>query len=146
MYFCAVFFKPKMSQENSTNTEKISFFRAWKRLKVRSKIYQIALHLLTLFAIGIIAAWVIYKLGLTNNNGGIDPNNRYLANYKEMSDLTDSSKIYSAQLQNYIQLAVLNQFFPTNAHLIYEADRELNDPEMVKRMVYASNMYMQERP
>ena len=61
-----------------------------------------------------------------------------------MGNLTDSSKIYSAQLQNYIQLAVLNQFFPTNAHLIYEADRTMNDPDMLNHMVYASNMYMRE--
>ena len=113
-------------------------------LKVRSKIYQISIHLLAFFALGMIAAWGIYMLGLTNDYGGIDPNNRYLANYKEMKGLTDSSKIYSAQLQNYIKLAVLNQFFPTNAHLIYEADRDLNDPEMVNRMVYAGNLYMQE--
>ncbi|MBP5556656.1 MAG: hypothetical protein J6X65_02965 [Bacteroidales bacterium] len=100
--------------------------------------------MLALFALGIVFAWAVYKIGLTNDEGGIDPNNRYLANYKEMGGLTDSSKIYSAQLQNYIQLAVLNRFFPTNAHLIYDADRDMNDPEMVNRMVYASNMYMQE--
>ncbi len=144
MYFCASIFDIGMSQENLTNTEKKSFFKAWKTLKVRSKIYQIGLHLLALFALGIVFAWAVYKIGLTNDEGGIDPNNRYLANYKEMGGLTDSSKIYSAQLQNYIQLAVLNRFFPTNAHLIYDADRDMNDPEMVNRMVYASNMYMQE--
>ena len=124
--------------------EKKSFFKVWKTLKVRTKIYQIGLHLLALFALGMIAAWGIYKLGLTNDKGGIDPNNRYLANYKEMGNLTDSSKIYAAQLQNYIQLAVLNQFYPTNAHLIYEADRTLNDPDLVNHMVYASNMYLGE--
>ena len=113
-------------------------------LKVRSKIYQVIIHLLALFAIGIFAAWGIYRLGLTNDEGGVDPNNRYLADYKALEGLTDSSKIYSAQLQNYIKLSVLNQFFPTNAHLIYDADRELNDPEMVNHMIYASDMYMKE--
>ena len=101
-----------MTTENLTNTEKKSFLKSWRMLKVRSKIYQIAIHLLALFELGMVAAWGIYKLGLTNDNGGIDPNNRYLANYKEMSGLTDSSKIYSAQLQNYIKLAVMNQFWP----------------------------------
>ena len=70
-----------MSQENLTNTEKKSFFKAWKTLKVRSKIYQIGLHLLALFALGIVFAWAVYKIGLTNDEGGIDHNNRYLANY-----------------------------------------------------------------
>lgn len=133
-----------MEQEKPTNIEKKSFFKAWKTLRVRTKIYQIGVHLLALFALGIIVAWGIYKLGFTNDNGGVDPNNRYMADYKEMGNLTDSSKIYSAQLQNYIQLAVLNQFFPTNAHLIYEADRTMNDPDMLNHMVYASNMYMRE--
>ncbi|MCQ2262724.1 MAG: hypothetical protein MJZ70_00405 [Bacteroidales bacterium] len=91
-----------------------------------------------------IAAWGIYKLGLTNENGGVDPNNRYLANYQSMGKITDSSQIYSANLQNYINLAILNRVFPTNAHLIYEACREDSDPEVINRMIYACNMYLQE--
>lgn len=133
-----------METETCEKLEKKTFLKSWKSLKTRSKIYQICVHLFALFGIGMIAAWGIYKLGLTNENGGVDPNNRYLANYQSMGKITDSSKIYSANLQNYINLAILNRVFPTNAHLIYEACREDSDPEVINRMIYACNMYLQE--
>lgn len=133
-----------METETCEKLEKKTFLKSWKSLKTRSKIYQICVHLFALFGIGMIAAWGIYKLGLTNENGGVDPNNRYLANYQSMGKITDSSKIYSANLQNYINLAILNRVFPTNAHLIYEACREDSNPEVINRMIYACNMYLQE--
>lgn len=133
-----------METETCEKLEKKTFLKSWKSLKTRSKIYQICVHLFALFGIGMIAVWGIYKLGLTNENGGVDPNNRYLANYQSMGKITDSSQIYSANLQNYINLAILNRVFPTNAHLIYEACREDSDPEVINRMIYACNMYLQE--
>ena len=133
-----------METENIQKPEKKSFFRSWKTLKVRSKIYQIFVHLFALMALGMIGAWAIYKIGLTNDEGSVDPHNRYLADYKSMGTLTDSSKIYDAKLQNYIDLAILNRVFPTNAHLIYEACHEGTDPERVNQMIYACNMYLQE--
>ncbi|MBO4645600.1 MAG: hypothetical protein J5642_03690 [Bacteroidales bacterium] len=124
--------------------EKKSFLKSWKTLKVRSKIYQVFVHLFAIFGCGMMAAWGIYKLGLTNDEGGVDPHNRYLANYQQREGLVDSSKIYEANLENYVRLAALNKVFPTNAHLIYEASQQGNNPEIFDRMVYAADMYMQE--
>lgn len=133
-----------MSTEVSNNQEKKSFLKAWKTLKVRSKIYQIFVHLFALAGCAIIGAWGIYQLGFTNNKGGVDENNRYLADYKVESNLTDSAKIFEENIQNYLNLAAISKLYPTNAHLILDASKYNDRPDGINQMIYAANMYLQE--
>ncbi len=125
-------------------SEKRSFFKSWKTLKTRSKIYQILIHTFACFGLGIIAAWGLYKLGVTNNAGGIDKNNRYLADYAQREETIDSTKYFASCMENYLNLAVLSKAYPLNAHLIYEASRYSDDPQCVNRMIYAANMYLKD--
>ncbi len=133
-----------MSAEISNNQDKSSFLKAWKTLKVRSKIYQIFVHLFAMAGCAIIGAWGIYQLGFTKNKGGVDENNRYLADYKTTTHLKDSSEIFEENIQNYLNLAAISRIYPTNAHLIVDASRYNNRPDGINQMIYAANMYLQE--
>lgn len=105
---------------------------------------MIGVFLFALAGGAIIGAWGIYQLGFTKNRGGVDDNNRYLANYKEDNKMVDSSKIFEENMQNYLNLVALSKIYPTNAHLIMDADRLSGRPDGINQMIYAANMYLQE--
>ena len=56
-----------MATENTDNQVKKSFLKSWKTLKLRSKFYQIFVHLFALAGLAIIGAWGFYQLGFTND-------------------------------------------------------------------------------
>lgn len=124
--------------------KKLNFFTAWKRSNVITKIYQILVHVFAIAGAGILGAWAIYQLGLTNNEGGVDSNNRYLAEYKAGTPVTDSSLIFARSMQNYMDLAILSKFYPHNAMAIFHAAQNTDRMDGVDRMLYAANMYLNE--
>lgn len=133
-----------MKAEVVDNQEKKSLKGAWKMLKGRTKFFQILLHLFALAGFAVIGAWAFYELGFTKNRGGVDNNNRYLADYKMENNLKDSSKIFENNMQDYLNLVALSKFYPTNAHLILEAGRLSERPDAINQMLYAANMYLQD--
>ena len=134
----------KITVENAENQVKKSFFKSWKTLKLRSKFYQIFVHLFALAGLAIIGAWGFYQLGFTNDKGGVDENNRYLADYKNNLVKTDSSKIFENQMHNYLNLVALSKFYPLNAHLMIDAARYSDRQDGMDQMIYAANMYLME--
>ena len=133
-----------MTVENAENQVKKSFFKSWKTLKLRSKFYQIFVHLFALAGLAIIGAWGFYQLGFTNDKGGVDENNRYLADYKNNLVKTDSSKIFENQMHNYLNLVALSKFYPLNAHLMIDAARYSDRQDGMDQMIYDANMYLME--
>ena len=133
-----------METQKVDNQKKKSLKGAWKTLKVRTKIFQILLHLLALAGCAVFGAWAFYELGFTKNKGGVDDNNRYLADYKVEKPLTDSSKIFDDNMKSYLQLVALSRFYPTNAHLIMDAAQYNERADGISRMLYAADMYLQE--
>ena len=133
-----------METQKVDNQKKKSLKGAWKTLKVRTKIFQILLHLLALAGCAVFGAWAFYELGFTKNKGGVDDNNRYLADYKVEKPLTDSSKIFENNMQDYLNLVALSKFYPTNAHLIMDAAQNSDRTDGIGQMLYAANMYLQE--
>lgn len=133
-----------MATQIANNQEKNSFWKSWRSFKIRTKIFMIGVFLFALAGGAIIGAWGIYQLGFTKNRGGVDDNNRYLANYKEDNKMVDSSKIFEENMQNYLNLVALSKIYPTNAHLIMDADRLSGRPDGINQMIYAANMYLQE--
>lgn len=111
---------------------------------LHSKFYQVVLHLFALFGLAVIGAWACYQLGFANNKGGIDKNNRYLADYKKYELTVDSTRIFSYNMQHLLDLVALGKCYPTNARLIYEASLVTSDPQIVDRMLYAADMYLQD--
>lgn len=99
-----------------------------------------------LFAIAgaaILGAWGVYKLGLTNDRGAVDDNNRYLANYKQHS-MGDSLDVKQNDLKNYLQIAALSKFYPSNAEKILMAKNSSERADAADRMLYAAKMYLSE--
>lgn len=104
---------------------------------------MIVLFLFAASGAAIIGAWGIYKLGLTNNKGAVDDNNRYLADYKQRS-LSDSADIKRNNLINYLQIAALDKFYPRNAEMILAAKNFSERSDAADRMLYAAQMYLGE--
>src|SRR5574344_21632 len=133
-----------MESIEEKQSKKLNFFAAWKRSNIWTKIYQIVVHLFAIAGAAIIGAWGIYQLGLTNNSGGIDENNRYLADYKTGQETTDSSLIFAQTMRNYMNLAVLSKFYPQNAMAILQASRTSEKTDAIEKMIYSANMYLKE--
>ena len=133
-----------MTAENAENQVKKSFLKSWKSLKFRSKLYQIFVHLFALAALAIIGAWGFYQLGFANDKGRVDENNRYLADYTNNLVETDSSKIFEDQMQACLNLVAVSKFYPLNAHLMLDAARYSDRQDVMERMLYAANMYLEE--
>ena len=109
------------------------------------RIFNIFVYLFALAGFGIIAAWGIFKLGLTNNSGAVDNNYRYLMSVSELeqmkaSDLTPQQR-NTIWLEQYLKLAAFGKFYPENAHLILEAAQRSDNPLIVDRMIRAALLY-----
>ena len=126
--------------------KKISFAKLWKYLKVKGKIYLVFIHLFALVGFAIIGAWAFYEMGFTKNRGGVDKNNRYLSNntYNEM--YRDTFYGRGEILSDYLSIAVLRNFYPKNADLIFKAAQCSDRPTAVKEMLFAAEMYMKDDP
>lgn len=133
-----------MNTQVSNNQREKSLLKRWKSLTIVSKIYQIVVHLFAIAGFAIIGAWGFYQLGFTKNKGGVDENNRYLADYKASTNKQDSVKFFEENIQNYLNLAAISKIYPKNAHLILEASRYNDRPDGINQMIYAANMYLQD--
>lgn len=111
---------------------------------LNSKAYQVVVHLFAFLGIAVIGAWACYQLGFANNKGGVDKNNRYLADYKHGVVAVDSSQLFSLNMQHLLDLVALSKVYPENAHLIYEASLNTDDVGVVDRMLYAADMYLRD--
>ena len=129
--------------QKSDNQERKSLWKSWRGFKIRTRIFVVLLFLFAGAGAAIIGAWGIYKLGLTNNKGAVDDNNRYLADYKQCST-GDSLDAKQQDLKNYLQIAALDKFFPLNAEKILEAKNNSECPDAADRMLYAAKMYLAE--
>jgi len=129
--------------QSSENQERKSLWGSWKSFKIRTRIFVVLMMLFAVAGAGIIGAWGIYKLGLTNDRGAIDNNNRYLVDYKQRST-TDSADTKQNDMKNYIQIAALNKFFPQNAEKILEAKNLSVRDDAADHMLYAAKMYLGE--
>ena len=59
---------------------KLKEFYYKKPVKIIRKVF---VYGFALFGLGVFGAWAIYELGLTNNGGLVDKNNRYLASISD---------------------------------------------------------------
>ena len=122
------------------NTSSKPFF---KRKGIRIT-YFVFLHAFAIAGAAIIGAWAIYKLGLTNNRGAIDQNNRYLAEVATIEIPTDSVSISAADANRMIKMAALNKVFPFNGQIIWKATRYCENPQMIDQMIAAAEVYIKD--
>ena len=121
----------------------------WIEFKQRPlwrKVLNIVELLFALAGFGIIGAWAIFQLGLTNNAGAIDENYRSLMSVSEIEDLKHANmtqeEIDDAWAIRYGQLAALARYYPVNARLILTAAQHSDNPLVVDRMIAAAKLYM----
>ena len=123
--------------------------KLWIEFKQRPlwrKVLNIAELLFALAGFGIIGAWAVFQLGLTNNAGAIDENYRSLMSVSEIEDLKHANmtqeEIDDAWAIRYGQLAALARYYPVNARLILTAAQHSDNPLVVDRMIAAAKLYM----
>ena len=124
--------------------------KLWIEFKQRPwwrKTLNIVELLFALAGLGIIGAWGIFQLGLTNNAGAIDENYRSLMSVSEIEDLKHANmtqeEIDAAWALRYGELAALARYYPVNARLILSAAQHSNNPLVVDRMIAAAKLYME---
>ncbi len=120
---------------------------AWHSFLRRPWWRKVADILLVVFAAAgaaIIGAWALYQLGVTNNGGRVDANNRSLAAVSEIdrNAAATQDEIDAQWALQYGRMSALARFYPYNAHLILRAAQHSNNPAVVDRMITAAGMYM----
>ncbi|MBQ0015938.1 MAG: hypothetical protein KBT04_03015 [Bacteroidales bacterium] len=118
----------------------------WQHRRWYLKIYDVLLRLFALAGVAIVGAWGIFQLGLTNNNGSVDRNYRYLISVDQMQQIdTDTLKADQLDMlwnEQYIRLAAFSKYYPTNAHLILNAMNHCGNPAVANRMLAAAEVYI----
>lgn len=127
-----------MEQNQLKKMNKIPFY---KRKFVRVA-YMLVVHLFAIAGAAIIGAWGVYKLGLTNNSGAFDRNDRYLAEVATLDVPSDSLSIQAADANRMLKLAVLNKAFPVNGRIIWEASKYCENPNIMDKMIAAAEVYV----
>lgn len=131
-------------EQGTTPPRKYSVWRLRKLLTTTSVIWQIVVHAFAAVGLALLAAWALYQTGITNDPGSVDKNSRQIANYQARVDLKDTSSAEKLQLQSQLDLIILNKLYPTNARLIFEANKHGDCPDAIDRMTHVLLPYMQE--
>ncbi len=130
--------------EQQKKSPKYSLWSIRKYLKTSTIVIQILIHAFALVGVALLGAWALYQTGITNDAGSVDKNARQIANYSARINTEDSAAVAKLRMQNYIDIAVLNKLYPTNAQIIFQASSFSNCPDGVDRMTYALSTYMNE--
>lgn len=110
-----------------------------KPVKIIRKVF---VYGFALFGFGVFAAWAIYELGLTKNNGLVDKNNRYLASVTQQNN-SISDSISRFRTENYLKLLTLGRLYPHNGRLIVDGLRNCSNDEQLSQMLRACELYLQ---
>lgn len=116
-----------------------------KQKKALYKAYKIALYIFAVYGLVLTAAFLGVKFHLFNDPGGVDQNDRYFQLSDERSVIDDSTYFSIDEATEFMNtLNVLNQFYPKNARLIYNAFLNHHDINIAMHAVEAVNIRLQE--
>lgn len=125
------------------------YFGQWKQRSPLHKTVDIVVGLFALAGMAIIGAWGGYQLGLANNRGAVDQNNRYLMSVGEMEGLKDKTlsakEVQQQWVEQYTRLVAFAHYYPYNARLIAAAAQRSGDPMVIARMIAAAEVYVEDR-
>ena len=121
--------------------KKISYcFKSWKAFG--KMCYTLALYGFAIAGFLIIGAWAAYQLGLSNNSGGVDKNNRYLSQVSEMKKRKTTEQNPQQILDNCLKLAAIAKCYPLNARLILEGYDFSQGGTELEQMIAACELYI----
>jgi hypothetical protein len=109
--------------------------------KIIRIIYKVILYSFAIFGFGVLVAYGIYQMGWTKNKGGVDKNNRYLADIAALDHKTQALQVDEKLSENLARLAVLSRFYPLNAQLIGRALGNKN--AKIEKMIAACEIGLQ---
>lgn len=118
-------------------------FKEFYNKKAVRIIRKVLIYGFALFGVGVFGAWAIYELGLTNNGGLVDKNNRYLATVSDNTAINKNDTTERFVTQNYLKLLTLGKLYPHNAKLIIEGLRNSKNDVQIAQMLAACEMYLQ---
>lgn len=126
--------------EGNTNNKNQRIDSIFKKIKT-FVVYGFALA-----GFGIICAWLIFKLGLTKDEGSTDKNNRYLTRVSSLSKTKLSDTAYYNQpsewINDYYRILCIANYYPYNAQLIFNAMQQTQNPLVVRQMILANELYI----
>jgi hypothetical protein len=112
-----------------------------KNNKIAKIIWRIFLYGFAIFGAGVLGAYGVYQMGWTKNKGGVDKNNRYLADISQFDKDAGKMKTDEKISENLVRLAALSRFYPLNAQLISKA---LNNPNAnIRKMIATCEIGLQ---
>lgn len=108
--------------------------------------YNVLLYGFAVCGVLIIGAWAFYQMGFTKNGGGIDKNNRYLADVAQMQKEVVKSQVAmdKEMSENYMKLAALSKFYPKNANLILQGLSNSNGSINLSQMLAAAEIALKD--
>ncbi|MBQ9254172.1 MAG: hypothetical protein IJ180_05290 [Bacteroidales bacterium] len=119
-------------------------FKEFCNKKFVKIIWRVFLYGFAVFGFGVFGAWAIYELGLTNNNGLIDKNTRYLAKVSELEGQNNNSNQFLFRTEDYIKLVTLGKMYPHNAYLIINGLRNAKNDKQLTQMLAACELYIKD--
>lgn len=115
-------------------------------ISILKKLKTFVVYGFALAGFGIICAWLIFKLGLTKDEGSTDRNNRYLTRVSSLSKTTLSDTAYYNQpaewINDYYRILCISTYYPYNAQLIFNAMQQTQNPMVVRQMILANELYI----
>ena len=118
--------------------------KAWHKRSLLRKLFDIGLAAFAAAGFVIIAAWLAFQLGLTNNRGAKDKNYRYLASVSDMRKNAEGSTEKATQnndIWQYARLATFARFYPDNARIIMDAVKQSGGMANIDQMIAAALTY-----
>lgn len=116
------------------------FFQT-KPMRIIRKVF---IYGFSIFGFGVFSAWAIYSLGLTNNRGLVDKNNRYLASVSSIKQAKNTKEENHFVIDNYLKLITLSKLYPKNADLILSGLHNSKDDRLLTQMIAACELYMKD--
>ena len=118
-----------------------------KLKKILKRIYAVSVHLLALFALGLIAVAVAVKFRWTNQSGLVDVNNRYFNGLSDKYGKEQQFKGRSVDQKKselLQKLGILSRYKPVDANKIYEAYKTTGDEAIALRMFDAVSLLLKD--
>lgn len=115
--------------------------------KILKLIYSISVHLLALFALGLIAVAVAIKFRWTNQSGTVDVNNRYFNGLADKYGKEQSFKgktVDQTKTELLQKLGILARYKPVDANKIYEVYKKNGDALIALRMFDAAALLLKD--
>ena len=120
------------------------FIEKFKQRKKLYKVFQILLYIFAIYGFILTFGFIGVKLHIFNDPGGVDKNDRYFQLAENADMKNDSAYFPISEATDFMNtINVLNQLFPKNARLIYNAFLNHHDINIANHAIEAVKIRLQ---